>query len=204
VEPVRDRILAAAISLVVEEGYEEATVAAIAARAGSTGSEFDECFSSVEDCCRDAFDAVCDRFDCHLLPIYLRPEPWRKRMRAAALAAVDFCRAHEEQVRFAIGEQLRHPHHVQGEQSLQLHLGEIDAVRHELAGDRQVPASAAEFAVGCFLEGAIKCHANGDMAQLEQWLPDLMYVVTDAFFGSAAAEEELVSLQREIAPDAGS
>lgn len=201
-EQARDRLIAAAISLVAEGGYEQVTAGAIAARADMPTSEFGRHFSCADDCLRGAFEAVCDRFDRQLLPIYLRPAPWRERMRAAARATVDFCRDHEEQVSFAIGEKLRHPSHAQGERSLRLHLEEIESAWQELSDPKRVTASAAEFAVGCFLERAKTCHANGELAQLERWLPDLMYSVTDAFLGPVAAEEEMKSLQGELAPDA--
>ena len=201
-DPARDRLIAAAISLVADAGYEQVTAGAIEARAGLTAGEFGRHFSSADDCLRGAFDAVCDRFDRQLLPIYLRPAPWLERMRAAARATVDFCREHEEQVSFAIGEKLRHPSHAQGERSLRLHLEEIESARRELPEPERVHASAAEFAVGCFLERAKTCHSSGELAQLERWLPDLMYTVTDAFLGPAAAEEEMKSMQGELAPDA--
>jgi AcrR family transcriptional regulator len=201
VHPPRERLIAAVVPLVVTRGYEEVTVVAIAGRAGITASEFSRHFSSAEDCRRAAFDAICDRFDRHLLPIYLRPDPWRLRMRAATHAALQFCRDHEEQVRFAIGERLRHRHLAQGERSLRLHLQEIDAARLEAPDPELVPSSAAEFAIGCFLELAVRCHASGDFRQLEQSLPALLYSVTDVFFGAAAAEEELERLRRGLPPD---
>jgi AcrR family transcriptional regulator len=193
--PPRERLIAAVIPLALGGGYEELTAGAIAARAGISPSEFSRHFFSAEDCRRAAFDAICDRFDRHLLPIYLRPDPWRMRMRAAAHAAVHFCRDHEEQVRFAIGERLRHRPTVRGERSLRLHLQEIDAARLEAPEPDLVPSSAAEFAVGCFLELAVRCHASGDLKQLERSLPALLYSVTEAYFGPVAAEEELECLR---------
>jgi AcrR family transcriptional regulator len=204
VQPSRERLIAAVVPLVLADGREEVTATAIASRAGITASEFSRHFTSAEDCRRAAFDAVCDRFDRHLLPIYLRPEPWRLRMRVAAYAAVDFCRDHEEQVRFAIGERLRHRHLHQGERSLRLHLREIESARLEAPVPELVPSSAAEFAVGCFLELAVRCHASGDFRQLEQSLPALLYRVIAAFFGPVAAEEELERLRKGIPPDASS
>ncbi len=200
----RERLIAAVVPLALAEGYEEVTVAAIAAGAGTPATEFSHHFSSPEDCRRAAFDAVCDRFDRHLLPIYLRPEPWRLRIHAAAHATVHFCRDHEEQVMFAIGERLRHRPTVQGERSLSLHLQEIDSARLEAPEPELVPASAAEFAVGCFLELAVRSHASGDFRQLEQSLPALLYSVTEAFFGPAVAEEELKRLRSGFPSDVSS
>lgn len=107
------------------------------------------------------------------------------------------------QVSFAIGEKLRHPSHVQGERSLRLHLEEVNSAWLELPDPTRGPDAAAEFAVGCLLERTMTCHASGELAQLERWLPDLMYSVVDAFLGPAAAEEELASLRGKPAPDAG-
>lgn len=198
--PPRERLIAAVVSLTVAGGYEDVAVGAIVAEAGTTADEFARHFASADECRCAAFDSICDHFDRHLLPIYLRPDPWRLRMREAARAVIDFCRDHEDQVRFAISEQLRHRHLAQGERSLRLHLQEIDSARLEAAEPTFTPSAAAEFAVGCFLELAIKCHASGDFRQLEQSLPALLYSVTEAFFGSRAAEEELVRLQEELPP----
>lgn len=197
----RDQLIAAVVSLALAGEGEEVTAAAIVAGAGTTANEFSRHFSSAEDCRRAAFDAICDRFDRHLLPIYLRPDPWRLRIRAAAHAAVRFCREHDEQVRFAIGEQLRHRPGAQGEQSLLLHLQEIDSARLEAPEPELVPASAAEFAVGCFLELALRSHANGDFGQLEQSLPALLYSVNEVFFGPLVAEEELERLRTGTSKD---
>lgn len=199
--PPRERLLSAVVSLVADRGQEGVTASAIAARAGTTPNEFARHFFSPEDCRQVAFAAVCDRFDRHLLPIYLRPEPWRQRMRAAAHAAVDFCRDHEQEVRFAVGERLRHRHLAPGERSLRLHLQQIESAREEMPEPETIPPTAAEFAVGCFLEAAIRWHTSGDLRELERCRPALLYNVTDAFFGSAAAEEEMERLQRESPPD---
>lgn len=81
---------------------------------------------------------------------------------------------------------------------------EIESARLEAAEPELVPASAAEFAVGCCVELAVKCHASGDFGQLEQSLPSLLYRVTELFLGPAAAEAELEPLKGNLPPEAGS
>ena len=188
----RERLIAAAIAIVAEESYGAATIAGIVARAGTAREDFTVNFASIDDCCGCALAAVCDEFDRHLLPIYLRPEPWRSRIRAAALTAARYCRRHETEVTFAIAEQFRRRHFEPSERSLRLHLEQVDAARLELSDPAGIPAMAAEFALGSFLELVIKSHAEDSLATLEAAVPGLLYKINELYFGSDVAAEELI------------
>jgi AcrR family transcriptional regulator len=187
----RLRVIDATIDLVVGHGYEALTLERIVERARTTFAELNRHFADEDDCCQGAFEEVCARFDRQLLPIYLRPDPWRERMRAAAYAAVRYCSDHEDEVRFAIAEQLRHPRAGAGERTLRLHLEQVDSVRWKLPDPEAIPATAAEFAIGCFIELLLRSHAEGDFGRLRGGIQELLYSVTDVYLGSEAAEEEL-------------
>ena len=164
-ETAPERIVDAAIALVAEGGYDE-------------------------DLCRRAFEEICDRFDRHLLPLYLSPQPWRERMRAVAYAAARYCREHPAEIEFGIAEVSRDPRSL-GERSLRLHIGEIDSVRRELADPNSVPRAAGEFVVGAFLALVMRCHAAGSYEEMEAGVPELLYRGNELYLGTEVAEEEL-------------
>lgn len=149
--------------------------------------------SGDEELREQAFEDVCDRFDRHLLPIWMRPEPWRLRIRAAAVAAARYCREHEDEVGFVIAERFRRGHLPLGERSLRLHIEEVDSVRWELPDPDAVSSATAEFAVGSFIELVIKRQAEGSLGALEADVPDLLYKVYEAYLGSEVAAEELAA-----------
>jgi AcrR family transcriptional regulator len=189
--PEGERLIDALVSVVAETGFEAASVETIAERAESTLTGFHRHFADKEDGCDCAIAELCDRFDRHLLPIYLRPEPWRRRIRAAAMAAAGYLGEHPDQVAFVIGERARRGRLLQAEPSLQLHLAEVDSVRWELSEPEKVPTSAAEFSVGSFLELAIRAHSEGTIDRLGGAVPELLYSIYDVYLGSEVAEEEL-------------
>jgi hypothetical protein len=168
-----ERIVAAATALVAEGGYDE-------------------------ELCRQAFAVVCDRFDRHLLPLYLSPQPWRPRMRAVAYAAARYCREHPAEIDFGIAAVSRNPRAPLGERSLRLHIGEIDSVRREMADPDRAPKAAAEFVVGAFLELVMRSHAAGSYEEMEAGVPQLVYRANELYIGVEAAEEELLIAQDQL------
>jgi AcrR family transcriptional regulator len=189
--PERERLIDALVALVAEVGFEAASVEAVAERAETTLAAFHRHLGDKEEGCARALRELCDRFDRHLLPVYLRPDPWRQRVRAAALAAAGYIREHPEQVAFAIAERSRRGHLPEAEPSLRLHLAEVDSVRWELPEPETVPATAAEFSVGSFLESVVRIHGEGSFDRLEAALADLLYSVYGIYLGREAAEQEL-------------
>jgi len=187
----RDRFLAAAVEEVVEGGYEATSVTAIASRTGATPTEFRSHFNGKSDCCRCALEEICERFDLQLLPVYLTIHPWRRRIRLAAYAAARFCGEHKMEIRFAIDEWRRGGRSPKAEASLCLHLEEVDRGRAEAAESSRIPLSAAELAVGAFLEVVVRADAEGRLMNLNEEIPALLYRATRTYLGGEAAEEEL-------------
>lgn len=197
-DPLRERIIDAVIALVAADGYDATGVEAIVAEAGTTVADFHQRFSGKEDLCRQAFEVVSDRFDRHLLPLYLSPQPWRPRMRAAAYAAARYCREHSDEIEFGIAAVCRDPHYLLGERTLRLHLEEIDSVRREMAVSDRVPKAAAEFVVGVFLRLVMRSHAAGSYEQMEAAVPELIYRANELYLGTEAAEEELLIARQRL------
>ncbi|MGN6816030.1 MAG: TetR/AcrR family transcriptional regulator [Solirubrobacterales bacterium] len=196
--PARERIIDAAIARVAMDGYEGATVERIIAAAEATPAEFWRSFRSKEHLCKQAFEEICERFDRHLLPIYMNPQPWRYRMRAVAYAATRYCCEHPVEIDFGIVEVSRDPHSPLGERSLRLHLGEIDSVRSEVPDPDKAPSSAAELVVGSFLQLVMRSHAAGSYDGMEAAAPELLYRANELYLGIEAAEEELLIAQQRL------
>jgi AcrR family transcriptional regulator len=184
-------VVEATIAAVASHGFEATTTDLIAKGAGATVADVVRFVGEKDSCCLRAFEAVCEQVDCLLLPIYLRPGPWQERISAAAAAAAGYCRENEERVRFAIDERFRRGHAPLGESSLRLHLGQVDAVRHEVAEPERIPVAAAELAVGSFLETLVSLHTEGRLADFELALPGLLYNTFRLYLGLDAAEDLL-------------
>lgn len=191
-EPELTRLIVeATIAAVVSHGYESTTTDLIALQAGASAEMVIQSVGDKDSCCQRAFEAVCEQVDCLLLPIYLRPDPWQERISAAAAAAAVYCRENEDRVGFAIDERFRRGRIPLGESSLRLHLGQVDAIRHEVAEPERIPVAAAELAVGSFLETLVSLHTEGRLADFELAVPGLLYNTFRLYLGLDAAEHLL-------------
>lgn len=188
---MRRRVLDATIATVASHGFQATTTELIAEQAGVGVGDVVRGVGDRDVCCMRAFEAVCEQVDCLLLPIYLRPEPWRQRISAAAITAARYCRDHEERVRFAIDERFRRGRMPLGERSLRLHLRQVDSFRHEVAEPERIPVAAAELAVGSFLETLVSLRNEERLADFELAVPGLLYNTFRLYLGVEAAEDVL-------------
>jgi AcrR family transcriptional regulator len=198
--PARGRIIDSAIAVVVSHGYEATTTEMVLERAGVSRACFEANFADKDELCRCCFEDICERFNQRLIPYYLRPEPWRQRLRAAAYEAARYGRDHELHVRFSLAERLRSGDLTAGKQALRLHLEAVDSVRFELAEPEAVTSALAEFAVGSFLGLILTRLRHGGLDDLERYVPELMYRVVASYAGVDAAEEELLLPPPEATP----
>lgn len=187
----RQRLLAATIDLVASKGCQRAVAAEIAFAAGTDLREFDRHFGGEEDCLRATFEEVCDRFDRHLLPIYLADKPWQERMRTAAFAAADYCLRNEDEIQFVLAARGRCGGLDRAELSLQLHLEQIDSLRHEIGRGSGISPSAPELSLGSFLGTVARLGSQGRLHDLPDLVPELLYGLFRLYLGVDAAEQEL-------------
>lgn len=187
----RQRLLAATIDLVASKGCQGAVAAEIASAAGTNLGEFDRHFGAEGDCLRATFEEVCNRFDCHLLPIYLTDKPWQERMRTAAFAAADYCLRNENEILFVLAARSRCGGLDRAERSLQLHLKQIDSLRDEIGEGWEISPSASELSLGSFLGMVAKLGSQGSLHDLPDLVPELLYSLFRLYLGVDAAEEEL-------------
>lgn len=188
---LRWRLLRSAVRLVAAVGFEATTAEMIAAAAGVSSDEFHRHFPGKSDCCREAFEAICNRFDRRLLPVYRSSAPWPARMRGAAYAAVDYCREHETEVRFGLQVRCQYGRSPRTEASLRLHLAEIDSARQEVTGRRRVPSAGAEVCLGAFLEVVVRLGSEDRLGELPGAVPALLHNAYSIYLGPEAAAREL-------------
>jgi AcrR family transcriptional regulator len=184
-------LLDSSIDLVVRKNPERVTAQLIAASAGVSRGEFECHFSNGDECLQTAFEDICDRFDCHLLPIYLDDRSWRERMRAATYAAARYCLQHEDEVLFVLATRAQYGGLERAERSLHLHLAQVDSLRLDLEEGSALPLSAAELTVGSFLELVAGLGAQKRLRDLPRQVPGLLYNLFRMYLGAVAAEEEL-------------
>ncbi|HET7454274.1 MAG TPA: TetR/AcrR family transcriptional regulator [Solirubrobacterales bacterium] len=186
----RSRLLEAAIATVSALGYEIVTVEMIVDVAGVGEGDFERSFADKDECCRRAFEDVCDHFDRHLLPVYARTAPAPAKIRAAAYACADYCREYQQRARYGLQVRSRYGRTSRAEQSLKFHLGQMDSLRDEDTAHR-IPAAAAELSVGFFAGHAIRLDASGRLGELRASIPSLLYSVYNVYLGRSAAERLL-------------
>jgi AcrR family transcriptional regulator len=187
----RQRLLAATIDLVASKGCQGVAAAEIASAAGTDLREFDRHFGGEGDCLRATLEEVCDRFDCHLLPIYLSDKPWRERMRSAAVAAADYCLGNENEVLFVLAARGHCVGLDRVERSLCLHLEQIDSFRDQVGDGSHISPSAPELSLGSFLATVARLGSRRRLRDLPDLVPELLYGLFRLYLDVDAAEQEL-------------
>lgn len=186
----RSRLLEAAIATVSSLGYEAVGIEMIVESARVSRREFDRSFADKEDCCRCAFEEVCDHFDRYMLPVYARPLPAQAKVRAAAYACADYCREYAWRVRYGLQVRSRFGASDRAEQSLRFHLEQVDSLR-DVDAARRVPAFAADLCVGSLLELVVRLDTAGRLDQLNRSIPLLLFNTYGIYLGTGSAERLL-------------
>ncbi len=172
-------------------GYEAVSVEMIAQFAGVDPAEFSLSFTGKEECCRCAFEDVCDHFDRHMLPIYAQRTDFQTKIALAAYAVADYCREHEQRVRFGLQVRSRFGNTSRAEQSLRFHLDQMDSWRGEVERSRPIPAIAPELCLGSFLSLIVRLEAAGRLPSFRESVPSLLYSTLSIYLGRNAAEKML-------------
>ena len=160
-DPARDRIREATIDLVLERGYEEASLEDLLERAAVERADFGQRFDGLQDCVLGAYWEYTDEFSARLREAFEREAAWRDGLRAAAYTAARYIRDNPRIVRFGTVALMQAGPMAQAERESHLHrmVDMIDAGR----GTR----SAVDF------------------------VPELMYVAVRPYVGEEVAREEL-------------
>lgn len=189
-----ERVRAAAVDIVLERGYPDASAAAIADRAGVDRTAFESRFAGKEDCCVKVYEAHLAEFDQRLLAAFGAEPAWRDGLRAAAYAALAYIRDNQRAAKYdliVLGEGGESFHLVR-DRYMQRAVELVDAGRHEPQAPDDLSRAAAEGVLGAiyiFLTRMLA--AEADTSEAAQSVPQLMYVAVRPYLGHEAAREEL-------------
>ena len=193
-DPARERIAAAAVELIGNNGYAETTIAVICERAHAGRSHFDRCFADLEDCFLSLHDEVTAELCERVMSAYGGPESWHDRIWAAGWAAMRFLQEDPVRARFVIVA-------INGAgSSAQSHRNRImqrcadllDAGREELENPGAVSRCTAEVAAGAIYGTILTKIEAGFIDRGEEFLSELIYLAVMPYLGVRAAEDELL------------
>jgi AcrR family transcriptional regulator len=184
----------ALLDLVDERGYEDVTVADVAAEAGLARADFDRLFASKEALCVAVFEEIARSAQAESIGAFEAGDTWRDSLRASAYAMVRFMRDHPREVGFGalhilVAGDLAQVHR---EQQLQQWVDLIDLGRQELEEPESMGRGVAEGVLGSIHARLLKELEKGHGTDsLEQFVPDLMYIAVRPYLGHEVAKEEL-------------
>jgi AcrR family transcriptional regulator len=198
----REGVLEAMVHVAAAKGYESASIAEVAARAGIAEDEFGEMFDSKSACFLEAYDAVIDVLLAHVAGAFEAAfgEPWQDRVVAGLRAMVELLAAEAEIARMAIvevaaiGEDAR----IRYRAALERFVPFLEEGRTVTPGGLELPEETARFAIASATSMLFSEIRAGRGAELQRTLPDLVFAVMMPYLGVEAAEAEM----RRVAADA--
>jgi AcrR family transcriptional regulator len=198
----RLRLLSSAIAVAGSDGYAAMTVSAVIARANVSRKTFYEQFADREHCFLSAYELIVGRALAGIRAAYAIQAPWPDRLRAAIGWALHVLARHPSETRVAFVEVL-----AAGPRALGLR----DRALHELTPlfvpgfdaappGVPIPASMPLAISGTFGELIGLQVRRGDVTQLPQLMPELLYCALAPFLGPVAAADAVASEPRTGAP----
>jgi AcrR family transcriptional regulator len=190
----RERILAAMVFAVAEEGYRQLSVQDVLERAGVSRPTFYERFADKEECFLAAVDATGERLYRRVSAAAQVGGDWRARLRSGIVELVSFVAEEPEAARMLI---------VEARAASPRSLERRDALLDRFAGcvERTVAAEVSEPAAASGLTpvgviGGIESLLysrlyRDELDDLASLVPSLMYFAVLPYLGPAAAQEEM-------------
>jgi AcrR family transcriptional regulator len=192
--PARARIRNAAMQEVIEHGFEETTVEMVCERAGVAVPDFERSFNDLRDCCIKVYLANIDEFDRIVFSSVEEAVGWRNRLRASAYAAGAYIQLRPVETRFDLIQMLTVGEMAQvfRDSYVERFIDLIDAGRQELDDPESMTRDVAAGIFGSIYEFLVKQFHNGaDIGQLDDHIPELMYLAVRPYVGHETAREEL-------------
>jgi AcrR family transcriptional regulator len=194
-DPYEDPIAKALVDVVVERGYEAASVEEVVERAGVSRAEFDRRFDGKEDCVRAVFDAFATEFERRVGLAYAAHHDWRTGLRAAAYECAHWMTENPKLVHFGAVELLAAESEmirVRREQAFAFAAGLIDAGRAGARDPEAISDSTAVMAIGSIVQLLIhRLQSGAEIGEPRRLIPELMYVAVRPYVGEEVAREEL-------------
>jgi AcrR family transcriptional regulator len=197
----RERILSAVGDVASVAGYSDMTVEGVIVTAGVSRRTFYEHFTGKDEAFLAAFDAVLEQLFATVTEAYEREEPGAARLCAGLSAFLDFLAREPAFARMCIVEALAAgPEAVSRRNAAMATLARIiDESARDLDAPLQPSKLTAETIVGGLYEVIFARVVRGDIRELPELLPDLMYSVLLPYVGPEAALAEYRRLQQNAA-----
>ncbi len=208
-EVQRARMLAAAVQVVGELGYEKMSVARVTARAGVSRRTFYDLFDDREECFLAAFAETVARARVLACEAAVGEREWRGRVRAGLAALLTFFESEPLTGRVIVVDALKAGPAVLERRTRMVEelIGVVEGGRAQVRGTREVAPLTAEGVVGAVLavvharlsgrsEGSLRGRGEvslrGRGGSLSELTNPLMAMIVLPYLGVAAAERELV------------
>ncbi len=194
----RSRLLSAAAAVIDELGYEQASVARIAARGRVSRRTFYELFGNREECLVALLDEVAGRVGGELVAAGLEGLVWRERVRGGLWRILSFLDAEPVLARICVVQALHGgPRALERREQLMARLaGVLDEGRREGPRASECTLVTAEGLVGGAFGVVYARLRSGDRQPLTGLLDELMGMIALQYLGARAARRE----QRRPAP----
>jgi AcrR family transcriptional regulator len=194
-DSVRARIAAAMVDIVVEHGYEAASVRAICERARVGRSELDARFADKEACFLGLYDEIGDELCADIRAAQEGAGSWHDRIWAAGWAALRFLQDDPARARFFVVEVNGAGNAAQARRDrlLQRLADLVDTGRGELEDPGAASRRTAEIVSGAIYNAVLAALAKGPVeGDITALLPELVYMAVMPYLGSHVAEDALV------------
>ncbi len=189
----RQRIVAAMVELVAEQGYKATTVKQLLEQAGVGRADFRRSFAGKRACFLAVYEELSERFAERVFAAFEGEEEWRDGLRAAAYAAARWVGEHPREARYATIETMAAGEFAvaRREATLRRFVDLIDSGREQLDEPGSVSRAMAEGAIGGILGTLTRNLRRGIDSRPEALVPELMFLAVRPYLGSEAAREEL-------------
>ncbi len=196
-EMQRRRLLLAMSEVLVEHGYEDASIGRVCKRAGVSRRTFYEIFHDRDECFLGAFDAAVERIAEPVLVAWEGSGSWRERMRGALTVLLEQLDVESAAARVCVVETLKAGPSVM-EHRARVVAVLVDAVeqgRGEAKPGSEPPPLAGQGVVGGALSvlhtRLLEAPSSGPLPPLSELTGALMAMIVHPYLGSAAARREL-------------
>jgi AcrR family transcriptional regulator len=206
VESQRTRMLQAVLETVAAQGYQDARITDIIARAGVSRKTFYEHFNEKEECFLAAFDRELAQLTEQVAAAFFgeaaAKRSWADQVRAGVKAFLGYLADHPAAARVCMVDAIAAGSQAiaKREAALRSFTYIIDAGRSE--AKFEVPGRTAVAVLGGVNELVAGELIHGSIANVEALAPDIVYLITLPFLGPKAAVAEREKTRREMEPAA--
>jgi AcrR family transcriptional regulator len=189
----RERICEAMIELCARQGYLNVTLPMVLDRAAVTEADFGQQFDDLEDCFCQIMEVEIERAGGRVLSAYQAEQGWRRQMRAAARALLDYVLEDLTRARCVCVEVAYAGERAQliRDGMMQAFFLLIDQGRQEMVDPDLLTPFTAEAIGSSIYQRMVNALANDQLQEFETSIPEMMYLAVLPYLGAEAAEEEL-------------